>query len=44
MQKSKNFYMLEKKKGCNVNAAGLLFTEEKTVNDWIKTDLSEISS
>ena len=42
MQKSKNFYMLVKKKGCNVNVAGLLFTEKEAVSGWIKRSVRDM--
>ena len=35
MLKSKSFYQLEKKKGRNINLAGLMFTEEETIAGWI---------
>ena len=35
MQKSKLFFHLEKKKGMHINMAGLIYTEEESVNGWI---------
>ena len=42
MQKSKLFVQLEKKKGFNVNMAGLMFTEEESVNGWINRTTKDI--
>ena len=35
MQKSKDFYLLEKQKGLTVNVAGLMYTEEESTVNWI---------
>ena len=35
MEKSKVFYQLEKKKGQNVNMAGLIFSEVESVSGWM---------
>ena len=35
MLKSKSFYQLEKRKGLNVNLAGLIFSEEESISGWI---------
>ena len=35
MLKSKSFYQLEKKKGHNINLAGLMYTEEESIAGWI---------
>ena len=32
MQKSKDFYLLQKKKGCAINIAGLRYTEDQSVD------------
>ena len=40
--KSKNFYQLGKKKGLNVNFAGLMFTEEASVSGWINRTEKDI--
>ena len=42
MQKSKNFYMFEKKKGCSINVAGLLFTEEEAISRWVNRSATYI--
>ena len=42
MQKSKLFFQLEKKKGLQVNMAGLLFSEEESVNGWINRSSRDI--
>ena len=35
MQKSKDFYLIQKKKGNAVNVAGLIFTEEDSISGWV---------
>ena len=35
MQKSKDFYLIQKKKGNAVNIAGLIFTEEDSISGWV---------
>ena len=42
MQKSKLFFQLEKKKGLQVNMAGLIFSEEESVNGWINRSSKDI--
>ena len=42
MQKSKLFFQLEKKKGLQVNMAGLIFSEEESVNGWIDRSSKDI--
>ena len=42
LQKSTLFFQLEKKKGLNVNMAGLMFTEEESVNRWINRSTKDI--
>ena len=42
MQKSKMFFQLEKKKGLNINTAGLIFSEEESVNGWINRSEKDI--
>ena len=42
MQKSKLFFQLEKKKGMQVNMAGLIFTEEESVSGWINRSVKDI--
>ena len=35
MQKSKDLYLIQKKKGSAINIAGLLFTEEDSISGWV---------
>ena len=42
MQKSKLVFQLEKKKGLQVNMAGLIFSEEESVNGWINRSSKDI--
>ena len=42
MQKSKLFLKLEKKKGMQINMAGLIFSEEESVNGWINRSTRDI--
>ena len=35
MLKSKSFYQLEKKKGHDINLAGLMYSEEESIARWI---------
>ena len=42
MQKSKNFYQLEKKKGCNFNVASLIFTEDESITGWVNRCAKDI--
>ena len=42
MQKSKLFFKLEKKRGQNVNMAGLMFSEEESVSGWINRFVKDI--
>ena len=42
MQKSKLFFQLEKKKGMHINMAGLIHTEEESVNGWINRSAKDI--
>ena len=35
MQKSKDFYLLEKKKGNTINVDGLVFTQEDSISVWV---------
>ena len=42
MQKSKLFFQLGKKKGMQVNMAGLIFSEEESVSGWINRSTRDI--
>ena len=42
MQKSKLFFQFEKKKGIRVNMAGLIFSEEESVNGLINRSEKDI--
>ena len=42
MQKSKLFFQLEKKKGLQINIAGLIFSEEESVNGWMNRSTRDI--
>ena len=41
-QKSKDFYFLEKREGCNIKCFGLLFTDEDVKTHWINRKFGDL--
>ena len=42
MQKSKDFFLIQKKKGSPVNVQGILFTEEDSVSGWVNRQVKDL--